>query len=303
MDYFFLGIAVICIGFQFVCTKIYQKRSGTALVSNAVFGLVAGAASCLAFAAFRLFSVRINLFSALVALALAASTTVCNCAGIKAMSCGKVAVFTQFMMLGGMLVPFLYGVVVWREHAGVWRYIALVLLVASLVLPCTECKGQKNSALFYLLCILGFVCNGAVSVLSKTHQISARAVPTFDFMVAVYGFTAVLNGLLLAAASIAGRGKKKKEIGQSASAEPSDKKKLAVTAGVILLYAAVSAGGFVMQLLGARNLPAVLLYPVVTGGTVILSAVLGRLFFGEKISKPVLGGIALAFAATCLFLI
>ena len=50
-------------------------------------------------------------------------------------------------------------------------------------------------------------------------------------------------------------------------------------------------------------MPASVQYPMITGGTVILSAAVGRVFFGERQSKLSLAGTLLAFAATFLFLL
>ena len=41
---------------------------------------------------------------------------------------------------------------------------------------------------------------------------------------------------------------------------------------------------------------------MVTGGSVVLSAVAGRIFFGEKPDRITLAGLILSFAATFLFL-
>ena len=44
------------------------------------------------------------------------------------------------------------------------------------------------------------------------------------------------------------------------------------------------------------------LYPMVTGGSVVLSAVAGRIFFREKPDRITLAGLILSFIATFLFL-
>ena len=80
------------------------------------------------------------------------------------------------------------------------------------------------------------------------------------------------------------------------------KKRLCFAALFCSLFGLISATGNFLQMLGARNLPAVLLYPVVTGGSIILSALFGLLFFKEKLDKFNIISIVLAFAATVLFL-
>ena len=53
----------------------------------------------------------------------------------------------------------------------------------------------------------------------------------------------------------------------------------------IPVVAATGGGSYLLQLIGAEHLPATVLYPMVTGGTIIFTAVAGRVFFKEKISK------------------
>ena len=68
------------------------------------------------------------------------------------------------------------------------------------------------------------------------------------------------------------------------------------------LAAALGGASYLFQLKGAINLPATVLYPFITGGSIIFTALAGRVFFGEKPKKRTLTGIALCFLGTVLFL-
>ena len=70
----------------------------------------------------------------------------------------------------------------------------------------------------------------------------------------------------------------------------------------ILGAAAIGGISYLLQLIGARTLPATALYPMVTGGAIIFSAIAGRVFFKEKLSRQQLWGIGLSFIGTLLFL-
>ena len=59
---------------------------------------------------------------------------------------------------------------------------------------------------------------------------------------------------------------------------------------------------YLLQLTGAAELPATVLYPMVTGGSIIFSALSGRVFFKEKLSVYQLVSIGLCFVGTLLFL-
>ena len=71
-----------------------------------------------------------------------------------------------------------------------------------------------------------------------------------------------------------------------------------------LVCGALNGSSYLCQLIAAASdMPASVQYPMITGGTVILSAAVGRVFFGERQSKLSLAGTLLAFAATFLFLL
>lgn len=71
----------------------------------------------------------------------------------------------------------------------------------------------------------------------------------------------------------------------------------------IIFASAVFFGcSYLLQLVGAKNLPATVLYPIVTGGGIIFTAVSGRLFFREKLTPKLVTGVLLCFLGTCMFL-
>ena len=72
--------------------------------------------------------------------------------------------------------------------------------------------------------------------------------------------------------------------------------------GVILCSAIISGVGYFLQLMGAERLPATLLYPFVTGGSMIFSTLVGIFVFKDKITKQLLCGIALCFIGTLLLI-
>jgi multidrug transporter EmrE-like cation transporter len=71
---------------------------------------------------------------------------------------------------------------------------------------------------------------------------------------------------------------------------------------LVPLYSALGTVSSLFQLDGAKNLPASVLYPMITGGTVVLTGLFALLFFGEKLSRRGWAGIVLCLAGTCMFL-
>ena len=67
--------------------------------------------------------------------------------------------------------------------------------------------------------------------------------------------------------------------------------------------AAVIGGiSYLLQLVSARALPASVLYPTVTGGSMIFSAIAGWIFFKEPLSRRQIFSIILCLIGTLLLL-
>ena len=205
--------------------------------------------------------------------------------GFRILSQGSMAIYTMFLMIGGMLVPYAMGVLFLGEELSTLRCAGVIAICCSLALINRRDKAAAHTPLYLLLAV--FLLNGGVSVASKLHQISPRAVPTLSFL--------VLGGLLKAALSgvallFCGRD----PAGQS--------RRTGRYLLIALLCAALGGGSYFLQLLGAKSLPATVLYPVITGGSVVCTTLCGRLCFGERLDARAGLGVALCFAGTCLFL-
>jgi multidrug transporter EmrE-like cation transporter len=57
-----------------------------------------------------------------------------------------------------------------------------------------------------------------------------------------------------------------------------------------------------LQLFAAGTLDATIQFPILTGGTIIFTAVAGRVFFKEKFTGKILAGLAMSLAGTLMFL-
>ena len=67
------------------------------------------------------------------------------------------------------------------------------------------------------------------------------------------------------------------------------------------LMAALSIGGQVSMAMALdRNVPGHIVFPVAVGGSVLVVALAGRLFFGERMNRVSAAGVALGFLAVVL---
>jgi len=310
MSYLYVLLAVIGISLQFSSFKLYQLRTVTASMTAAAasekcfyFALLRGGFSLLIFSILLLATGTglavppgVSVFAAagLVGLGIFISL-----AGIMALSRGTMATYTLFMMLGGMMLPFLVGVFFWGEPPSPWRIAGLILLAVSLYAPVMDSKKSKNTVVFFFLCFLIFMCNGSISILSKYHQMESEPVRVgeINFILLSDMLTGPINAVLWLIFRSLRRGR-------GGDGERKDTPRaVGANLGIIAMYAMVSGLAYMLLLRAAVTLDASVLFPMVTGGAIITTAIAGYLFFREKPGKFSTVGIAIAVFATLLFMV
>lgn len=217
----------------------------------------------------------------------------------------------MFLMLGGMLLPYLFGVIRLNEEISVFRIIGVILLALSLVFPViAREKSGKSSALFIVLCLAVFCLNGGISIASKLHQVTEAydkcGTASFSFISNL--FNGIISGAALIFVTLFSSNKASAvsasvtENNEVISHEKA-KNSAGAVALIILANACCNGVSYMLQLVSAGKVPASVMYPMMTGGSVVLTAVAGRIFFREKPDKITLIGLILSFASTFLFLL
>ena len=296
--YIMLLTAVILRAVQFAENKFYQSKNGSGMRESLLYTALAGLFCALILFCLNGFGLEITGFSLLAAFGVASLCLTYTLLGFRIFSLGDYSVYMMFLMLGGMILPFVWGMIRLGDASElsmvslICRFSGVALLIFSLALPAVGPK-KKGGGLFYALCVIVFAANGFVSVISKLHQIETvrPTVDSFSFAI----LTNLISGLLSAAVLVCvclKTGKKPELKGFGVG------KLLPLAAS----YGALNGIAYILQLLAASELPASVQYPMVTGGTVVLSALVGRFVFKEKSSRIGVISTLTAFAATFLFL-
>ncbi len=308
MEYAMIIAAAVAIAGQFSWNKVYEKRIVRDTSHLFVFPVIVAAVSVFLFLVLNLFALRITAYGVSMAACSAVISVVSAILGILIVRIGRVSVYTTFMMLGGMLLPYLYGIIFLKEELSAFRMVGLGILIFILVFSVwgkAEQKKHDDRVIFYILCILVFFLNGSLGIVSKVHQISPQALPTCDFLIWNYFFQFILSSVLfiLYRCIFAKRVEKNvKEEGIRQGEKPASKLKSYLLAFLIAtMYALFSGGGFLLQLLAAIKLPASMQYPFVTGGSIVLTTLAAALFFKEKITIKGWFILLLTLSGTVLF--
>ena len=290
INYLMVGIADILLAVSFILQNKYQQKNGSGIGSGLLFSILTGGFSSVIFLALCGMKPEISAYSIIMAFSQTALATGYTLISFIILKKGSVALYTLFLMTGGMTVPYIWGVIFLNEPLTLMRSIGLVLIIIAVALSNTGIKKPTVSQL--LLCIVIFILNGFVSVVSKLHQINTTYNPVgstdFVFWTSLIKFIVCIPVFMIFT-------KKDTEYKYTNT-------EIKGILPIVLASSAISGVSYILQLNGASNLPATVIYPLITGGSIILSALAGFIILGEKPSIQQIAGIVICFAGTLMFL-
>lgn len=295
IHYLLLVFAVICFTAQFALTKSYEKAVTPTFFAAVTMVFVTNLVGAALFWILCGFRVHVSEVSLLWALILAGIMIPYFVIGVRVLSLGSLAIYSMFMMLGGMLIPFLYGLLFLNEELTPGRLAGTILLSVFIVLQALwknptrdrmPCPGEKGG--FFILCLVSFLINGMTGVAAKNHEIHPLAVDEMSFTVLSCAFTAAGSLALLL---FGGK--------QSCSALRQTLRPGPLLIAVLLGCAAYT--GSFLHLRAAEFVPASVQFPMVSGGVIVLSALVSTFVFREKAGAKEWICVGGAFFATVFF--
>ena len=302
--------AAMLLAVCFVINKLYQKQAGTSLEAGLVYNSLLGIFAAIIFFFIGGFKFEITAFSASMATAMTVVVMAYTLLGFRILKNGSVAIYSIFLMSGGMTVPYIYGLLFLDEEFSWLRTVGLVVLISAVAISNFGGKGEKIDVKRLAMCVCVFFLNGCVSVISKVHQVeSVRATVGAEQFVMLGGIAkfiigGVVLGVLLLINKHSASSSNDDEINESAEAKPKlfCAKSIKIILPLIVIAAAVDGVSYFLQLKGAANLPATVLYPMITGASMIFSAIADFVVFKQKPTRFVVISVALCFAGTLMFL-
>lgn len=293
MEYVMLVIAALLLAVDFSLNNVYQKVKGVSPKASLGFNSLAGLFTALVFFGINGFGLNLSPYSLILSAVINVLLIGYSFLGFRLMRYGNMATYTLFLMSGGMTVPYIWGILFLGEPPVFSRIIALVLVLSGITISNVE-KEKKCTAQI-LMCIAVFVLNGFVSVISKVHQAEPvlKTVSAMDFVIIGGILKFVFAGILYLFMPR-----------QDNNTEKNENKDVRWGIPLLIIILSAIAGGvsYLLQLYGASSLPATVMYPFVTGGSVVFSAILSAVIFKEKLSKKLIASVILCFAGTILFL-
>lgn len=297
LAYMNLTLACLLFSAQFAMSKLYERRTAGNLSSSLWMSVLNGGWCFLLFWALNGFRLAVNPFSLGYALLFSLFNIGASVCSVLAMRRGNLSTVTLFMLLGGLIIPFLYGILALGEPLTPFKMAGVALMLLSFVPSVLNARAQKSSrggGLFFLLCIGCFLFNGLVSVAASAHQKSGLGVNENSFMMLSALFMLLFAGL-----------------GQWALLRKTH-------AGVFdglgggrrdVLLCVLIVGGFTLfngsgnrfSLMAAKTLEASIQFPIISASVIALTALLGWVCFRERLRAPDFVSIALAGAGIVCF--
>lgn len=315
MYYAMLIGASFLFGSQFMVTKAFEKNYGKTVRASLSFSLLYSLFAGVIFFIIKLVSsgtvFNLNSFSLCMAFGLSLVNILSSAIGIKTLALGDIAVYSLFLMLGGMIVPFFAGIVFLKESVSVCNLIGVAIMIIALCLPVFFGKQNKNageaqtdgdtkkktSVFFYVLCVFLFILNGLSSTLSKFNSVREGAALGAEFTFYTYGIQFVISLAAFALTTASGKSDKT----QNEEKQPGILFR-PVAIGCGAAFGAVNGTAFLMSSVAAEHVVAVAQYPLITGATILFSSLLAFLFYREKPTALQLVQIVISLAATILFM-
>ena len=300
MNYVYILIADILLGAIFVLNKKYQQYQGSGLAAGLKSNVIIGAVGFLIFFTVSGFRISVTPFSFLMATLTTLSGVIYTVIGLKILSGGKVAIYAMFLMSGGMLLPFLFGAIFMDEDITLWHIIGAVLIIAAIAI--SNFDRIKPTKKQIAMSVTVFFLNGFLGIFSKIHQ-TAKEYETIstESFVAIGNLikTVICLIALITVTLIANRGKERAVGDAVAKVNTKD----AVIPYVLLfLVAAADCVSYFCQLKGAVDIPATVLFPLVSGGSIVMTAAVGMLVLKEKPTKSAIIGMAVCTLGMCMFI-
>ena len=312
-EYIFLAVCTVIMALQLQFCKIYQLKANTKK-ANLAFPVITGVTAFIMFFIISGFTLAYSTFSFLIALGGAVITTAVSLIGLKIVEEVPVGLYSAFLMLGALIIPFLYGVLALDEEVKLLMVLGIIVLIFALVYNSVDKnEKQRKSVKGIIYCFIVFLLNGTFGVLSKIHQISPSAVETGSFLQWVTIFQTVFSAIIFVVSIYL---KKDKEVATDVvdcsnddATAINDCDKCAKKTSLLLIIA-IGAGysiswgvSFYLQLLALKVLPVSLVNPIVTSAVIIFSWLFSLLLFKEKIKAKQIISTALIIIGIVLFFI
>lgn len=228
---------------------------------------------------------QFSVFSLICAFIHAAFLIAFSFLNLKAFAVTDLSKYSMFTMLGGMIVPFIFGILLFGEKITVGKVLCCILVSVALYIDSYGGKISKK-AIFYLIAV--FIVNGSFGVISAIHQNSTmKHVDTLQYMAMQAVIVMLFGCIWLISRKLMKKGKKTVK-----------NKKAYIN---MLSYGIVNGSAELILLFAIKEIPASVQFTIITGGVIIFSTVISMII-GENRNLKSLIPVGITFIGLLLLL-
>lgn len=241
--------------------------------------------------------ISITPFSAIIAALHSFFIVLCAFMSLKAIGVADLGKYSLYMMLGGMLVPFLFGILFWNEELTVGKIICCLVVTCALIVDSMigKEKSNKSGRIAFLYLIAVFLINGSFGVFITIHQTATayKSVGTLQYMILESAFISAFGIIFMLSKFIRSKAANLPMINPIQS-----KKTYLYMLGYGLFYGAAE----LILLFAIAHIDASVQYPMVSGGTIACSTLISMLIGENKNKKSIIPVIISVAGMLCLLL-
>lgn len=299
LAYMNLTLACLLFSAQFAMSKLYERRSAGTLASSLWMSVFNGGWCLLLFGILNGFRLAANATSLGYAFLFSLFNIGSGVCSVLAMKRGNLSTVTLYMLVGGLLIPFFYGILALNEPLTASKIAGVALMLLSFVPSVLRTRGEKSATkgggLFFLLCAGCFLFNGLVSVVTSAHQKSGQGVDENSFMMLSAMFTFLLAGAGQGALHLKTHSRTFEGLGDG------NRRDVLLCALIVGGFTLFNGGGNRFSLMAARSLEASIQFPIISASVIVLTALMGWACFKERLRTGDFVSIILAGAGIACF--
>ena len=323
MGFVLLVIAIFFFSLQFIFPKAYQRRTDGSINAALWFSTGTGFFCSLLFFAFNHFQLAFTPISFAFASVFACLCVLGEIYTVTGLKFEKIQWITISTLLGGFIVPSVYGFLALGEDVGWKKMVGIFLLLSSFLTKLSFCSKQADAKAAQhpaptnrsagsrasvgkqlLLCTALFFNNGFISILSKVHTNLHHAVPIRDFIVTYSLLRCILSFLLILGLYGWRRQCAHRSVPFFARLSvKKGRKGMLLLLGTMAAYAVSNGLGNLTSMEAAKTVDASIQFPTISAGTILLTILLARLFYHEKLEKKDFVNMVLNLVGILFFLL
>lgn len=279
MNALLLMSVVMGVALQDVTKKIYNKRSSApGVYFFATFSSLAAAIFFILTSGSLDFNINILPYS----VAFAAAYTTGVVASVVAIASGPLSL-TSLIVSFSLMLPTLYGLIFLDDPISTGLFPSLALLIASLFLINKRDAEVKINVKWVVSVILAFAGNGFCTIFQKMQQVRFDGGYKNEFMIIALAITALVSFIMMLV-------KERRLL----------KKQTAGGYALGLLCGAANGAVNLFVMILSGRMPVSLMFPIISAGGIVVTYIISKVFYKEKLSKLQLIGFILGTVSVVL---